>query len=276
LTFATIMACLGVGRSNANLLGVVGDAARIFGARVIGVAARQASGHFVHARAGGPLEPPEHDWRKFRDLAAAAEAEFRAALGGLARSDWRETLTAGPVYDYIANEARSADLVISATEGEGGFFFPSHEAGVGDLLMRLGRPVLAVPPHLSKLEVKEALVCWKDTREARRAVADALPALKAAKRATVIEVVNATELDRARRRLADLADWLAIHEVTATCTAEVGDGAEAQTLAAIAKDLKADIIVAGAFGHSRLREWAFGGVTRDLLLRADCCVLASH
>ena len=53
-------------------------------------------------------------------------------------------------------------------------------------------------------------------------------------------------------------------------------GTEAAHLAAIAKDLEVDLIVAGAFGRSRLREWAFGGVTRDLLLKADRCTLVSH
>ena len=53
-------------------------------------------------------------------------------------------------------------------------------------------------------------------------------------------------------------------------------GGAAAQLGALARDLKADLIVAGAFGHSRLREWAFGGVTRDLLLRGERCVLSSH
>ena len=271
------MACLRVDRANANLLGVVGDVARRFGARVIGVAARQAMGHPVHLRPSGPLEPIEHDKRKFKDLAAHAESEFRAALAGLPRLEWREMFTAGPVHEHIAEQARSADLVVLEIDGDGGLLNRSGQAAVGDLLMRLGRPVLAAPPHACGLLLNEALVCWKDTREARRAVLDALPALKASKRVTAIEIVEAAdELDRARRGLADLSDWLAVHQVTATAMAEIKNGAEAEHLAAIAKDLQADLVVAGAFGHSRLREWAFGSVTRDFLLRAHCCVLASH
>jgi nucleotide-binding universal stress UspA family protein len=53
-------------------------------------------------------------------------------------------------------------------------------------------------------------------------------------------------------------------------------GAEPTHLAAIAEEFEADLIVAGAFGHSRLREWAFGGVTRDLLVKAERCTLLSH
>ena len=155
-------------------------------------------------------------------------------------------------------------------------FLHSGLPEVGDLLMRLGRPVLAVPDGVSGLELNEALVCWKDSREARRAVADALPILKVCRRVDLLELVDSAALDHARARLADLSAWLALHGVEANSSLEIAHGPEAKQLAAIARDLRADLIVAGAFGHSRLREWAFGGVTRDLVLRADRCLLASH
>jgi nucleotide-binding universal stress UspA family protein len=80
----------------------------------------------------------------------------------------------------------------------------------------------------------------------------------------------------ALRRLANVVAWLARHGVEAHGSTALAVGTKAQQLAAVAKDVGADLIVAGAFGHSRLREWAFGGVTRNLLLSADTCVLASH
>jgi nucleotide-binding universal stress UspA family protein len=125
-----------------------------------------------------------------------------------------------------------------------------------DLLLRLGRPVLAVPSGASGLELNEVLVCWKDSREARRAVADALPMLQVSKRVDVVEIVEAEGVGQSRRRLDSVGDWLARNGVESHCSAEVSTGAE--------------------FGHSRLRERAFGGVTKNLLLGADCCVLASH
>ena len=89
----------------------------------------------------------------------------------------------------------------------------------------------------------------------------------------VVEIVDAKALTEARRRLGDVGDWLARHGVEAQCSAEISSGLESTQFAEFAKELEVDLIVAGAFGHSRLREWAFGGVTRDMLLRSDRCVL---
>lgn len=264
-----------VGRSNADLLAVVGDVAERFGSAVIGVAARQASTHATIGGAG-PCEPREHDLQKFKERSSAAEQEFRAALSKVEALDWRAKMTLGPAYVHVANEARAADLVVAPVDPRDRLFFPSGQADVGDLLMRLGRPILAAAADGAGLEFGQALVCFKDAREARRAVADSLPMLQAMRRVRVVEIVEAKAVDEARRRLGDVGDWLARHGVDATCSAEIAQGTEAEQLAAAARDLNADLIVAGAFGHSRLREWAFGGVTRDLILRGERCVLASH
>ncbi len=275
MAFSTLLACLRVDRSNADLLAVVGDVAGRFGSAVIGVAARQASTHAT-IRGSGTCEPHEHDLRKFKERASAAENEFRAALSKVETLGWRKKITLGPAYEHVANEARAADLVVAPADRHHRFFFPSGQAHVGDLLMRLGRPILVTHAGATGLEFDQALVCFKDAREARRAVADSLPILQEMRRVSVVEIVEAKAVDEAGRRLADVGDWLARHGVAATCSAEVAHGTEAEQLSAVARNLKADLIVAGAFGHSRLKEWAFGGVTRDLLLRGERCVLASH
>ncbi len=264
-----------LGRPNVDLLRVAADIAERFGSSVIGTVAKQASAH-VAARSSGPFEPHEYDLSMFKERAAAAEEEFRAALPKVRHLDWRPRLTVGPAYEQVANEARSADLVVAPVDPHEGSLIPSGQAEVGDLLMRLGRPVLAVPPGASGLALNEVLVWWKDTRESRRAAADALPMLQASRRIDVVEIVEAQGLEEARGRLGGVSDWLARNGVPSNCSAEAANGPEARQLAEIGRDLKADLIVAGAFGHSRLREWAFGGVTRDLLLHADRCVLASH
>ncbi len=274
-TIATLMACMQIHGSNAAMLAVVGDLAERFGSAVIGVAARQGSAHVV-IRGAGPAAPRRHDLNKFIREAAAAEAEFRAALPKVRDLQWRSQVIIGPACEYIANEARGVDLVVATLDSADGIFFPSGEAEVGDLLMRLGRPTLIVPSDAAGLKLKRSLVCWNDKREARRAVADALPLLKASQRVDVVEIVDAEALRETRRRLGDVGDWLARHGVEAQCSAEISSGSEAAQIHAIAREREVDLIVAGAFGHSRLREWAFGGVTRDLLLRSDRCVLASH
>jgi nucleotide-binding universal stress UspA family protein len=275
LAFSTLLVCLRLGQPNADILGVAADVAGRFGSSVIGMVAKQASAH-VAAGNPGPSEPYEHDLSMFKERASAAEAEFRAALSKAGQLEWRPRLTVGPAYEQVANEARSADLVVAPIDPHDGSWIASGQAEVGDLLMRLGRPVLAVPPGVSDLALNEALVCWKDTRESRRAAADALPMLQASRRVDIVEIVEAQGLEEARRRLGGVSDWLTRNGVVSNCSAEAAEGPEGPQLAGIARDRKADLIVAGAFGHSRLREWAFGGVTSDLLLCADRCVLASH
>ncbi len=274
-TISILMVCMRLDRSNAELLAVVADVAQRFSAAVIGVAATQPSMHSA-VMAVGPAEPKTRDLDRFRERSAALEAEFRSALPMVESLHWRSQMTAGPLSQHFANEARGADLIVAALEPGERILVPSHDVEVSDLLMGAGRPVLLAPSGAAGLKLTRALVCWKDSREARRAVADALPFLKASQGVDVVELVREHEREAAQRRLADVGDWLARHGVEASCLASPLNGTEAAGLAEIAKELGADLIVAGAFGHSRLREWAFGGVTRDLILQVDRCALVSH
>jgi nucleotide-binding universal stress UspA family protein len=206
-----------------------------------------------------------HD--RFREI---AEKEGR-------RTGWRSFVD-HPA-DALAREARAADLLILGRHREGFWQEPYWAVDAGDVLMRAGRPVLVVPPGVSTLEGRRVLVAWKETREARRAVADALPLLVRAEEVLVIEVVSgdADEVEQARRRVGDVAALLARHGATARGdTAELRGRAVADELLLAAERHGADLIVAGGYGHARLRELAFGGVTRDLLARCPKCCLLSH
>jgi nucleotide-binding universal stress UspA family protein len=274
-TISTLMACMSTHRSNAELLSVAADLAERFSAAVIGVCASQLSMH-PSIRAVGPGEPRSHELDKFRERVAVAEAEFRSALSTVNNLLWRAEITAGPTSHYLARQARAADLLLAASESDDRKVSASSEFEVSDLLMRCGRPVLLAAPGTTGLKLERTLVCWKDSREARRAVADALPFLKASQAVDVVELAGEREIEPAQARLADLGDWLQRHGVDANCFATPLKGMESAHLAAIARDLKADLVVAGAFGHSRLREWAFGGVTQDFLTRSERCTLVSH
>jgi nucleotide-binding universal stress UspA family protein len=107
-------------------------------------------------------------------------------------------------------------------------------------------------------------------------VADALPLLKLAGRVTVIEIAPEADRVAARERLDDVAGWLERHGVTAQTFVTPSTGSDSQTLQDIATEERSDLLVAGAYGHSRLREWLLGGVTRDLLQHAPHCTLVSH
>ena len=272
LTLSTLMVSMRVGRSNAEPLAVASRLAERFGSRIVGVAARQVS---AHAHFGGAVfEPSGYDPLKFLDEANDAETEFRSALTRVESLDWRVQMTSGPAHEYVADEARSADLVVASVGARA--FFPSGQAEAGDLVMRLGRPLVTAPPGAAGFAFRQALVCFKDVREARRALADSLPVLQAMSRVHVVEVVEREGVEDAGRRLGDVQAWLARNRVEATSDALPATGSAAAALAAVAQEINADLIVAGAFGHSRLLEWAFGGVTRDLVLRSDRCVLSSH
>lgn len=152
----------------------------------------------------------------------------------------------------------------------------SRRANVSDIVMHAGRPVLLVPAPVEKLGFDHAIVAWKDTREARRAIVDALPLLKLAREVTLVEIATAAELGDATLRLNDIADWLRHHRITATATPVLGSGDDATQLARFIADAGADLTVSGAYGHSRMREWVWGGVTRDILLAPARCALISH
>jgi nucleotide-binding universal stress UspA family protein len=118
-------------------------------------------------------------------------------------------------------------------------------------------------------------VAWKDTREARRAVVDALPLLHKAKDISVIEIVEGeASRNAAQERVNDVAAWLKRHDVLAFPKV-LHAASEAEQIDRIWKT-EADIVVAGAYGHARLREWVFGGVTRNLITRSQRCSFLAH
>ena len=207
----------------------------------------------------------------------AAHERFRAVAEREGRSTgWRSFLEQPA--DALAREARAADLLILGRDREASRSEPDWAVDVGDALMRAGRPVLVVPPGISVLEARRVLVAWKDTREARRAVADALPLLTGAEEVLVVEAIpDAEGREQALRRVGDVAALLARHGATARGEAlETSDRPVADDLLLAAERHGADLIVAGGYGHARLREWAFGGVTRDLLARCPKCCMLSH
>ena len=275
MSIASLMACLQLDRPNAGVLGVARDVAKRFGSRVIGLAAKQASIHVADA-ASARASRTSTSCRSSRIAPGWSKASSAACSRTATKTHWRAQLTFGPASEFIAAEARAADLIIISTARHESLLFPSGHPEPGDLLMRLGRPLLCVPEGVAALPLTRALICWKDSREARRAIADAVPLLQAAERVDVVEIVEPRRIEDAQARLSEIAAWLAGHRIEASCAAETCRGPESVRLGEIARDRGADLIVAGAFGHSRLREWAFGGVTRDLVLNSDRCVLASH
>ncbi|MFZ4602074.1 MAG: universal stress protein [Caulobacterales bacterium] len=275
MTYATILAHLAPGRQNTRLLNVVGRLADRFNAGIVGIAACQPMMvSYGEGFTSSDLVQADRDdiVKNLQD----AENEFRATFQSRATPyEWRSTISAAPLADYVVAEARCADLIVVGLIAED-LFARSRAAQIGDLILQAGRPVLLVPEAVDALSVNRVVLAWKDTREARRAAADALPILAAASHVALVEIAAEADFSLARVRLGDVASWLTAHGVSAAAKVVRATGDDAGQLASVCKEEGADVLVAGAYGHSRMREWAFGGVTRDLLLTSGRCVLVSH
>ena len=275
MTYANLMVHLELGQSNAGLLRIAGDLAERLGAGVTGIVACQPM-QMAFGDAYVPGEVFEQDNNERKREIAQAEAEFRAALQTRAKAlEWRKSVRFAALPEYVANEMRAADLLMTGV-ASGDMFDSSRAVNTGDLIMQAGRPVLVVPHGVEKLALAHVLVGWRDSRETRRAVADALPLLKLAAQVTVAEIAAPDDMAAAHKHVEDVVAWFRQHGVRAQSGASPTTGDDAAGLYTIAQDMGADLIVAGAYGHSRLMEWALGGVTRDLLLKQDYCALLSH
>ena len=153
----------------------------------------------------------------------------------------------------------------------------SEEMIIEAALFGSGRPVLAVPYiQKSGLALNRVMVCWDGSRNAARAVADAMPFLARAKAVDVVMVTGErTKSDEMPG--ADIAHHLARHGLRVTIQRIVSiDTDVACTLLSYAADAGADFIVMGGYGHSRLREFVLGGATRGILAAMTVLVLMSH
>ncbi|MDP4003118.1 universal stress protein [Methylobacterium sp. NEAU K] len=195
---------------------------------------------------------------------------FERCAAEAPRTEWR-SLADRPTL-YFIEQGRAADLLVVCAPGKGGVDPGPFGVVPGPVLMEAGRPVLVVPPSVTRLQGSRIVVAWKDTPEARRAVSGALPFLRAAEQVFIVTAGEGARFEGAQ----DVACHLARHGASATAhllTTAVSDGDE---LLRFAHKHEADLIVMGAYGHSRLREWVFGGATRDVLEAHSVCCLMAH
>lgn len=203
----------------------------------------------------------------------AAEARFNTHAEG-ARHSWLRVMD--PPAQAMARLARSADLIVTggAPLSDRTSRFTADPA---DLALLSGRPVLVAPPTGGDLRASQIVIAWKDSRESRRAVADALPFLKRAEDVVVMEVCDADQPGDAQYRTSDVVEHLKRHGVKARPLVKVAVPERVSIeLNSEAQAIGADLIVAGAYGHNRLQEWVLGGVTYDLLHSPERFVLLSH
>jgi len=209
--------------------------------------------------------------------AARVETAFRERLrlDGLS-GEWRQV--EGSTAELVALHARYADLVLLGQEDPEGSQ-PAAGPVIEQALFASGRPVLLVP-YAGRFESlgRRVLIGWNASREAARAVNDALPLLMQAETVTVLAINPRRGVGgHGEEPGADIALHLARHGVKVNVEHTVTSGiSDAETLLNYAADLSADLLVIGAYGHSRFRELVLGGVTRTLLREMTVPVLMAH
>jgi nucleotide-binding universal stress UspA family protein len=204
----------------------------------------------------------------------AAEERFMRICGEVKKGvEWRAF--AAPPRATIASQSRAADLVIcGVTSGSSGFI--ERRADAADVIMSAGRPVLTGPPDAERLDLQHIVLAWKDTREARGALNDAMPLLARAARVLVVSSPERRQEEDTTIAIADVAELIRRHGGNPTIQVLPPARSPTETILEAAVDFDAQLIVAGAYGRSRMQEWAFGGVTRRLLRQDAKFVLFSH
>jgi nucleotide-binding universal stress UspA family protein len=208
--------------------------------------------------------------------ATAAVAKFNEATRGSGVSTqayWLSASVAGAA-DLFARIARRFDVSI-IRQSEPDRTTP-HPLIIEAALFETGRPVLIVPYiRRAGFELGRVMVCWDGSRSAARAVGDAMPFLVRAKAVEVVIVGGGVKSDEIAG--ADIAQHLARHGAKVELKQIVAPDIDAaNALLSHAADVSADLIVMGGYGHSRLREFVLGGVTRSILATMTVPALMSH
>lgn len=260
-------------------LALVADLASGIGAHlsvfVVALAAPPPAGEFGMVAPEAWLAQRQSDVDDLDDRIAAVTAWLaERGVPGDVTSDYPEL---GRADEVIGRRARYADLTIV---GPGMLAHPTlREKTIEGALFSSGRPLLVVPRNaVPTLTPKRVMVAWDHRVEASRAAREALALVKSADDVRLVLVdPSEGETTHGAEPGADAAAWLARHgaKVTIDRIPRGGSGI-AGTLSRHAVDCGAELIVMGAYGHSRLRERIFGGVTRSMLESAPVPILLAH
>ena len=225
---------------------------------------------------GVPVDLIELQREENSKAAKSAVARFEAAAKAAAVSAETRILDAtfGGAATLFGHIARRFDLaVVAQAQREHG---ASEELMIEGVLIESGRPIIVVP-YIQKrgLALDRVVACWDGGRTAARAIADAMPLLERAKAVDIAIITEERKHDEISG--ASMSEHLARHGVAANVKRIAkGDIAVQDAILDYVADSGADLIVMGGYGHSRLREFILGGVTRGILAAMTVPVLMSH
>ena len=271
MTYKSIMVAVDLRPHSEQCITLAASLADRFGARLIGAAAEV---EFVPVYPEAPVADAlliDTERKRVAGDLEKAESLFRRIAGSRTAVQWR--CGAQEPRTFLLENARAADLMVLGRQGQGDDTDWRFGVRPGDVVMELGRPILVVPPGIVNCSARRVIIGWKNTREARRAVSDSMPLLQQSQEVLVV-CAGASPREEWG---SDVQEYLSIHGVSArTLIRPISEELIADELLRTAELEGADLIVCGAYGHSRLREWMLGGVTRNLLDRSSICCLLAH
>lgn len=232
---------------------------------------------------GAPVPDPESDFHGLRDAARSRLDAFLEAARRLGVESLESRLIEDDARYGLLLQSRYADLIVlsqdDAQDSEAEPTLPLRVRGLPEYVaLRGARPVLVVPRSYRHPPIPgTAVVGWDGSLQALRAIAAALPLLQRAD-SVKLALINPDTLSELHGEQpgADMALYLARHGVRVDVVLERTDSTAGEALMALARDCGAGLMVVGAYGHSRYREWILGGVTRELLERAPVPLLIAH
>ena len=234
----------------------------------------------IFTSANGSVMTVDAHCQLYREENPAMREAFEASVRGRGfTAEWRDDdARALPVIECVLPYARTADLIVASQTDP--MWLGSGQLDIADqLVLESGRPVLIIPNSEPRGSVGErVLVAWNGRREAARAAFDALPILQRAKAVKVVWV-NPQSEDAAPGDIptADICSALARHGVRCEGIDQIKPHVNVgETLLACARDIAADLLVMGCYGHARLREFVFGGASRHVLQHMSIPIVMSH
>lgn len=223
----------------------------------------------------GPVREFEQNARKECDLAVARLKE-RFKKIGVENEIRRIDAGASVLPRLCASAARWADLFV-ATAPYRGEESPGSATLVEAVLFGSGHAIYLVPEQFkARGTVRNILIGWCDTRESARAVAEAMPFLRAATNARLV-MVETADLSNDHEDAVNIAVYLSRYGAKVEIRSiEAAGRSVSEVLLSEAHKMAADLIVIGAYGHSRFREWILSGTTREMIGRSDIPILIAH
>jgi len=275
MTYKTILVHIDAGERWPVRLNIATRLAQRFEAQLVGLHALSSTRlpAFTLPEAAASLAEAQRI-AEAQALRAREEFERSTRQAGLRNAEWRASLEDAAA--VVPLHARYVDLIVIGQPD------PEQPDGVEAnfthrVVLAAGRPVLVIP-YAGQFDFigKHVLLAWNASREAARAATDSLPLLRAADKVTVV-CVNPKAPLHGQQPGADIALYLARHGVRSEVSNLQGSDIDAgNQLLSYAADLSVDLIVMGAYGHSRLSELVLGGVTRTLFGSMTVPVLMTH